>query len=605
MPEERIQASMAAQLFAMSLDALNPTPQTVDETSATGPIPDRKLPMMVIGAGALAWLALFLLWPYQHWHFVERSSVLGGWFRMVVGQSEWVFCLLVPVLTGWVIYRERKKTALLPMQGEWWGAAVIAVALVVFWMGYKVDTGYPGFIAAHLSLAGLIVLLGGLPWMRALFFPWLFLAFMWPMFPLEERLAFPLRMITAGLSGKFLNLVGVDVVREGTALYSAADPVTGLVQGDLFRLDVEEPCSGIRSLFSLMMVSALYGYIALKMPIQRLLLFASAIPMAMLGNFVRMVLLAIGSLWLGTETAVGRNIDGHQEMSFFHSMAGYAVFAVALAGMFGLCTLLEGKWMRRFIGAPPKKRSAKAVAASYGAGLSQKPLIQRSALALGLSCVGLAVCATTDVSPKMGPAGVKLSLPLQFEEYQGQVIGMTAMERNILDEGVELARNVYGTTDGRQFLATLIVGGDGKRTLHRPEVCLPGQGWTISDRSVVTIKRADGKEIHTTMLRLFRDTMSEAGVRMRMRALNIYWYIGSDGTTSPDYYDHIRVSYQDAILKNLNHRWSMASLFFPMKEQPLGMEEPFAEIGLIEEGKKIIREMAPMFDADHVDGEAE
>lgn len=552
---------------------------------------------LAVGAGLLAWLVLFLFWPYQHWHFPERLSVLGGWFRMVLGQSEWVFCLIVPLLTAWLVHRDRKKTALLPMQGEWWGAAVVAVALVVFWMGYKVDTGYPGFIAAHLSLAGVIVLLGGLPWMRALFFPWLFLAFMWPMFPLEERLAFPLRMMTAGLSGKFLNLIGVDVIREGTALYSAADPVTGLVQGDLFRLDVEEPCSGIRSLFSLMMVSALYGYIALKMPIQRLLLFASAIPMAMLGNFVRMVLLALGSLWFGTEVAVGRNIEGHQEMSFFHSMAGYAVFAVALAGMFGLCTFLESKWMRGFIGAPPKKRSAKAVAASYGEGLAERPLLMRSVVALVLSGVGIAVCAVTDISPTVAPPGVELKLPLQFGSFQGQVLDMTAQERNILDAGVELARNIYASETGQQFLATLIVGGDGKRTLHRPEVCLPGQGWTIAEQSTLPIKRKDGSIIHTTLLRMFRDSESEGGVRMRMRALNLYWYIGSDGTTSPDYYDHIRVSYQDAIFKNLNHRWSMASFFFPMKPQPLGTEDPFAEVGLIEEAKKVIRDLAPTFEA--------
>ena len=77
--------------------------------------------------------------------------------------------------------------------------------------------------------------------------------------------------------------------------------------------------------------------------------------------------------------------------------------------------------------------------------------------------------------------------------------------------------------------------------------------------------------------------------------MNIYWYVGSDGTTSPDYYDHIRLSYMDAIFRNINHRWSMASVFAPIIETPGADSNPFAEIGVIEEVKNFIQELAPHF----------
>jgi exosortase len=223
-----------------------------------------------------------------------------------------------------------------------------------------------------------------------LFFPWLFLMFMWPLFPLEERLAFPLRMMTASVSGGFLNLIGFSVVREGTALYSAGDALVGLGQGDLFRLDVEEPCSGIRSLFSLMMISALYGYLTLKSPGKRLILFLSAIPMAMAGNFVRMVMLAMASSWFGSEFAVGRNIDGHQEMSFFHSMAGFAVFGVALAGMFALCSVLERRHWRRI--SSRREVVTKEVLGAGGNGWAGV------VAGIVLAGAGLAICAGTDAN---------------------------------------------------------------------------------------------------------------------------------------------------------------------------------------------------------------
>ena len=258
------------------------------------------------------------------------------------------------------------------------------------------------------------------------------------MFPLEERLAFPLRMLTAKVSGVFVNLIGVPVVREGTALYSAGDPLLGLPQGALFRLDVEEPCSGIRSLFSLMMVSALYGYLALKFPVRRLLLFLSAIPLAMAGNFVRMVMLAVASQWFGSDFAVGRNIDGHQEMSFFHTMAGFAVFVVALAGMFGLCSLLERRHWRK-LGKKAKSEAAAAPVIGQDEGTGWKG--RAAALVFGAVCLG--VCAATDASLRLAEPGVVMALPAEVREYQGQRMEMTALERDVLDEGVQLVRSHY------------------------------------------------------------------------------------------------------------------------------------------------------------------
>lgn len=530
-------------------------------------------------------VALFGLWPYQHWDGELRTSVLGGWLAQVTRDSEWYFCLVVPLLVAWLIYRDRAALKKLPLAGSRWGALIVAVGLMFFWMGYKVDTGYPGFVAFHCVLGGLVLLLGGWGWVRALLFPWLFLAFMWPLFPLEERLAFPLRMMTAGVSGSFLNLIGVGVMREGTALYSAADESLGLAAGALFRLDVEEPCSGIRSLFSLMMISALYGYLTLKSPVRRVLLFVSAIPLAVMGNFVRMVMLAVASSALGSDFAVGRNIDGHQEMSFFHALAGFVVFGVALAGMFALCSVLERKHWRR-IG-----KQIKTTTAESGGGEGR--VLGGVVMAWGLTAVGLGVCAVTDVSLRLADPGVSLSLPLKMDDFQGQVINMTAQERNILDEGVELARNYYFAPKRPPVMATVIVGGPGKRTLHRPEVCLPGQGWIIATSDVLTLPVGAGRAVEATLLRLFRDVEGPGGRRVRVRALNLYWYVGSDGTTRPDYYGHIAKGYQDAIFRNLNHRWSMVSVFVPFSEALLEEEDPFREFTALEEAKVFVEKLMP------------
>ena len=97
------------------------------------------------------------------------------------------------------------------------------------------------------------------------------------------------------------------------------------------------------------------------------------------------------------------------------------------------------------------------------------------------------------------------------------------------------------------------------------------------------------------MLRLRLDTESKSGQRVRFRALNIYWYIGSDGVTSPDYYDHIRISYQDALLKDMSHRWAMASFFIVLPEDGIGMNDAVAELGALEELREFAGLTAPKF----------
>ena len=278
-------------------DSANANAASLSDTSSVerpeGAAAARKTRWLALGSGVAALVILFFAWPYQHWFYTGRSSVMHGWFK-TVGESfggEWMFCYLVPFLVGFLVHLRKEELGRLPLRGEWAGLGIAALSLLLYWAGYKADTGYAGFFAAHIMVAGLIVLLGGWRWMRVLFFPWLFLFFMWPMFPIEERVVGKLRIITASMSGEVLHLMGIDVVREGTALSSASDAARGMKQGDVFRLDVEEPCSGVRSLYSLLMVSALYGYLSLKRTGPRLLLFLSAVPLAMAGNVVRMVLL--------------------------------------------------------------------------------------------------------------------------------------------------------------------------------------------------------------------------------------------------------------------------------------------------------------------------
>ena len=255
------------------------------------------------------------------------------------GLEDWSHCMMVPFAALLIVYLDRAKLLALPMRGAGAGFPVLLVGFFLYWFGYKADNIYISYAAAQILLAGFIIWFGGWTWMRKLAFPWMFLVFMWPLLFLESFLSFPLRVLVSHTSVLLLNLIGVPSVLNGTGILSAPDPILHLAQGERFSVDVALPCSGMRSLFALLMVSALYGYLTFRSGWKLLAMVISAVPLAITGNICRIIMLTIGTLIMGPAKAIGTT----EHPSFFHMLAGYVVFVVALGGMMAVGSLLS-RW---------------------------------------------------------------------------------------------------------------------------------------------------------------------------------------------------------------------------------------------------------------------
>ncbi|CAN5910595.1 hypothetical protein BH11VER1_BH11VER1_13250 [soil metagenome] len=549
--------------------------------------------LITLGVSLALLLLLFVIWPYQHWQFVTRDSIFQGWVKVLSlhGNAEWQFCFVVPVIVGALVYRERQKLAALPLRGTWWGAAILFFAIIVYWMGYKVDTGYLGFAAIQLTLAGLILLMAGKEWMRVLFFAWFFLLFAWPLLPLDNMLAARLKIPTAQIGAKLVSLMGVGVVREGSTLQSAADFAAGFKQGDKFTLDVSESCSGMRSLYALIMVSVLYGFMALNRTSSRVIVALSAIPMAVAGNVVRLLLLTIGALLMGQERAVGNFVNGHQEESFFHLLAGYIVFAVALIGMFALATLLDRRHWKKLTN---KTGSDWKSPVSATAEDSMKRSILKYSIAIFISLTGIALCWSTPNAINFAEPGLSMNLPAIAGDFRSpEIESMTAKEMANFDDSVQLARRLYTSSQGHQILGTLVLSGVMKRTLHTPERCLPDQGWIIADLQEIPLSLGQGGSMNVSLMRIFRDVEISPGRRIRFKGLNLYWYQGSKNVSTPSYLGSNYLSYQDAIFRNINHRWGQVSFFMPLPPREIGTDNPMEEVMAMEELKTFTESLLP------------
>ena len=135
----------------------------------------------------------------------------------------------------------------------------------------------------------------------------------------------------------------IDILREGTALI---DP-TGHYQ-----YDVAAACSGIRSLFATFAVAIIYAMLGFRTWWKRGLLIASAVPLAVLGNIVRMLTIIIAA-----------EIWGQEGGNYVHEGGPFGVLSLLpyVAAFGGL--LLLGHWLRerrRPYPGPLKRRCARA-----------------------------------------------------------------------------------------------------------------------------------------------------------------------------------------------------------------------------------------------------
>lgn len=290
-----------------------------------------------LGAVAITLVGLFGFLPYTYGYGhlpVPLGTMLWGLWN---DYGDWQHGMIVPILVGWLVYRRLKLLPSIPVQPSRLGLVLVILGFFFYWVGYKADIQYIGFLATQWLVAAIAIWFLGWRTFSEFLFPWMLITFMWPFLFLDNMIAFPLRIIMSEVSYQFLDLIGLDVVKQGTAVLSASNPALGLAAGERFAVDIADPCSGIRSLFALMLITCLYGYLTLHKDWQRWVLFLMAAPLAILGNFFRILMLVAGTLAVNSDFAIG-TID---KPSTFHMLAGFLVFAVALAGMVALGKLLK------------------------------------------------------------------------------------------------------------------------------------------------------------------------------------------------------------------------------------------------------------------------
>ncbi|MDP6978445.1 MAG: exosortase/archaeosortase family protein [Myxococcota bacterium] len=250
------------------------------------------------------------------------APILHHMYRTWRADPDYSHGLLIVPLSLYFAYGKLPQLKRAPIEGSWWGVAVLAVGVVsvcIGELGGLLTALRSGYV---LAVMGLVLLLAGRKVFEVLLFP---MAFLFLMVPLPQSLvniiAFPLQLIAAGWAVSSMQSLGIPSLLEGNIIH--------LAHTQLF---VAEACSGLRSLMALLTLGVVFAQFFRPGRIyQQCILVASAIPIAILVNAVRVSITGILAHNFGRETATG----------FIHDFQGMITFGMAFVLLLGEARLLD------------------------------------------------------------------------------------------------------------------------------------------------------------------------------------------------------------------------------------------------------------------------
>lgn len=256
-------------------------------------------PWAVLASGAL----LVVVPTFRRIAQVSWSTEQGAHGPIVLAIAIWLFGRRVRAM------RDAAQPG-----SPYLGGLALAGALVAYVATHLVGSTTLESAAMYAALVAALYLLVGFRAMRLAWFPIVYFLFVLP--PPGSWVATatqPLRLQISEFAVDALASVGYPVARSGLLIYVGQ-----------YVLEVKAACGGLNSIISLTAIGLFYAYIRHAASWRYIALFFFVIvAMAVFANFVRVLILILITYHLGDAAAQG----------FLHDFAGFAMFAVAMAGV--------------------------------------------------------------------------------------------------------------------------------------------------------------------------------------------------------------------------------------------------------------------------------
>lgn len=270
-------------------------------SSPSAPGHQRQLAVWGLVLAGLACMYLPVYWEAVHGIWKSDDHAHGV---IVLAVVLWLF---------WTL-----KKDIIISEFEAWpivGWMLFILGLCAYLLGRVVNITILEFGSQPLVLSGLILLMGGLRFIRIAWFPILYNVFMIPLPGMfVDAVTGPLKSWISNIVVNVLYFFGYPVARSGVTITVGQ-----------YQMLVADACSGLHSMFSLTALGTLFIFIVSRGGLlHKFLMLASILPIAFVANVIRVLLLVLITYHFGDSAGQG----------FLHGLAGMVLMMIALVTLF-------------------------------------------------------------------------------------------------------------------------------------------------------------------------------------------------------------------------------------------------------------------------------
>ena len=282
-------------------------------------IPDKRLFFGLLGA----WLLLFHLAGNATYGYFATGSLIEWMYRIyTAANSDDGHGMLIPFVILALLWWKRDELRMVPKSLWPAGLGLLVVCMTLHVFGYLAQQPRASIVAMLGGIWVLMAMVWGWRLGVATLFPMVLFIFCVPVGTLAEPLTVPLRQLSTDIAvGVSRHLLGIPVLQTGVQI---VDP-----QGR-YHYEVAAACSGIRSLMTLFALTAIYGFVTFRTGWKRALTVAIALPLALVGNVLRLVGIVVTAEAFGSDAG-----------EIAHDWLGFLTFALAITVLIAL-----GWWLR-------------------------------------------------------------------------------------------------------------------------------------------------------------------------------------------------------------------------------------------------------------------
>ena len=248
-------------------------------------------------------------------------SFLWMWDRWFARDSYYSHGILIPFVTAFLIWQKRDVLKKIKPETSPWGLRLFFLGIAIHLLSALFRVYFSSGFSLIIVLFGLTLHFYGSKALKEVIFPISFLAFMIPLPMLViTNLSFRLKIFATQIAVGALNNMGLFCVQHGSTIAMRHAYVV-----------VEDACSGLRSLITLMALGSLFAYWMKSSFFKKAILFVSTIPIAVITNVGRIIFLSFVSEIWGTQRAMGP----------IHEASGIIIFLGAFCLLYVVQKVIE------------------------------------------------------------------------------------------------------------------------------------------------------------------------------------------------------------------------------------------------------------------------